>query len=70
MSLHFKNKYFILFGFFQIFTDGEFYSATSNNFLGTEPIILRSMRNPVRTEFKTSWLNGKKVFYIFQSLEL
>uniref|UniRef100_A0A8D0EM26 Sema domain-containing protein n=1 Tax=Strix occidentalis caurina TaxID=311401 RepID=A0A8D0EM26_STROC len=53
----FKNKYFILFCFFQIFTDGEFYSATSNNFLGTEPIILRSMRNPVRTEFKTSWLN-------------
>ncbi|CAM9768076.1 unnamed protein product [Bubo scandiacus] len=40
-----------------VFVDGEFYSATSNNFLGTEPIILRSMRNPVRTEFKTSWLN-------------
>uniref|UniRef100_A0A8C8B702 Sema domain-containing protein n=1 Tax=Otus sunia TaxID=257818 RepID=A0A8C8B702_9STRI len=39
------------------FTDGEFYSATSNNFLGTESIILHSMRNPVRTEFKTSWLN-------------
>ncbi|NWU69980.1 SEM4E protein, partial [Pterocles burchelli] len=43
------------------FVDGEFYSATSNNFLGTEPIILRSMRNPVRTEFKTTWLN-KPVF--------
>ncbi|XP_053906283.1 semaphorin-4E-like [Cuculus canorus] len=40
-----------------VFVDGEFYSATSNNFLGTEPIILRNMRNPVRTEFKTSWLN-------------
>ncbi|KAM6294807.1 homer protein homolog 3 [Aegotheles albertisi] len=40
-----------------VFVDGEFYSATSNNFLGTEPIILRSMRNPLRTEFKTSWLN-------------
>ncbi|XP_062482833.1 semaphorin-4E-like [Pezoporus occidentalis] len=40
-----------------VFVGGEFYSATSNNFLGTEPIILRSMRNPVRTEFKTSWLN-------------
>uniref|UniRef100_A0A8C8EC46 Sema domain-containing protein n=1 Tax=Otus sunia TaxID=257818 RepID=A0A8C8EC46_9STRI len=39
------------------FVDGEFYSATSNNFLGTESIILHSMRNPVRTEFKTSWLN-------------
>ncbi|NWW54662.1 SEM4E protein, partial [Pedionomus torquatus] len=40
-----------------VFVDGEFYSATSNNFLGTEPVILRSMRNPVRTEFKASWLN-------------
>ncbi|NXY48794.1 SEM4E protein, partial [Ceuthmochares aereus] len=40
-----------------VFVDGEFYSATSNNFLGTEPIILRNIRNPVRTEFKTSWLN-------------
>ncbi|KAM6310871.1 semaphorin-4E-like [Podargus strigoides] len=40
-----------------LFVDGEFYSATSNNFLGTEPIILRSMRNPIRTEFKMSWLN-------------
>ncbi|NXS93029.1 SEM4E protein, partial [Jacana jacana] len=40
-----------------VFVDGEFYSATSNNFLGTEPIILRSMENPVRTEFQTSWLN-------------
>uniref|UniRef100_G1MZC4 Sema domain-containing protein n=1 Tax=Meleagris gallopavo TaxID=9103 RepID=G1MZC4_MELGA len=39
-----------------VFVDGAFYSATSNNFLGTEPIILRSMQNPVRTEFKTSWL--------------
>ncbi|XP_025894651.1 homer protein homolog 3 isoform X6 [Nothoprocta perdicaria] len=43
--------------FASAFVDGAFYSATSNNFLGTEPIILRSMRNPVRTEFKTSWLN-------------
>ncbi|NXD84689.1 SEM4E protein, partial [Halcyon senegalensis] len=50
-----NTSYF--FCLFQIFTDGEFYSATSNNFLGTEPIILCSMINPVRTEFKTSWLN-------------
>ncbi|XP_009867715.1 PREDICTED: semaphorin-4D-like, partial [Apaloderma vittatum] len=40
-----------------VFVDGELYSATSSNFLGTEPIILRSMRNPLRTEFKTPWLN-------------
>ncbi|XP_053228511.1 semaphorin-4E-like isoform X2 [Podarcis raffonei] len=37
--------------------DGALYSATSNNFLGSEPIILRSLRNPLRTEFKASWLN-------------
>ncbi|XP_054835659.1 semaphorin-4D-like [Eublepharis macularius] len=36
---------------------GALYSATSNNFLGTEPIILRSLRNPLRTEFKALWLN-------------
>ncbi|XP_074020130.1 semaphorin-4E-like [Numenius arquata] len=49
-----------------VFVDGEFYSATSNNFLGTEPIILRSMRSPVRTEFKTSWLNDPS----FVSMEI
>ncbi|XP_044311834.1 semaphorin-4D-like [Varanus komodoensis] len=38
--------------------EGSLYSATSNNFLGTEPIILRSLKNPLRTEFKASWLNG------------
>ncbi|KAM6107353.1 semaphorin-4D-like [Pterocles gutturalis] len=48
------------------FVDGEFYSATSNNFLGTEPLILRSMRNPVRTEFKTTWLNEP----IFVNMEI
>ncbi|KAF7237070.1 Semaphorin-4D [Varanus komodoensis] len=37
--------------------EGSLYSATSNNFLGTEPIILRSLKNPLRTEFKASWLN-------------
>ncbi|XP_066491648.1 semaphorin-4D-like [Tiliqua scincoides] len=40
-----------------LMVDGALYSATSNNFLGTEPIILRSLRNPLRTEFKASWLN-------------
>ncbi|KAJ8378570.1 hypothetical protein AAFF_G00238750 [Aldrovandia affinis] len=37
--------------------DGDLYSATSNNFLGSEPVVMRSSPNPVRTEFKISWLN-------------
>ncbi|XP_077187755.1 semaphorin-4E-like [Paroedura picta] len=40
-----------------LMVDGALYSATSNNFLGTEPIILRSLKNPLRTEFKARWLN-------------
>uniref|UniRef100_UPI00398EF9AF semaphorin-4E-like n=1 Tax=Pristiophorus japonicus TaxID=55135 RepID=UPI00398EF9AF len=40
-----------------IMVDGEFYSATANNFLGSEPILLRSLKNNLRTEYKTSWLN-------------
>uniref|UniRef100_A0A8C6VDT8 Sema domain-containing protein n=1 Tax=Naja naja TaxID=35670 RepID=A0A8C6VDT8_NAJNA len=39
-----------------LMVDGALYTATSNNFLGTEPIILRSFRNPLRTEYKASWL--------------
>lgn len=37
-----------------LMVDDDLYSATSANFLGYEPILLRS---PIRTEFKTSWLN-------------
>ncbi|XP_034278488.1 semaphorin-4E-like isoform X2 [Pantherophis guttatus] len=40
-----------------LIVDGALYTATSNNFLGTEPIILRSFRNPLRTEYKATWLN-------------
>ncbi|RLV62363.1 hypothetical protein DV515_00019393, partial [Chloebia gouldiae] len=41
-------------------TDGELYSATFNNFLGTEPVILRNLgpHYSVKTEYLTSWLNG------------
>uniref|UniRef100_H3DD04 Semaphorin-1A n=1 Tax=Tetraodon nigroviridis TaxID=99883 RepID=H3DD04_TETNG len=35
----------------------DLYSATSMNFLGSEPILLRNPPVPVRTEFKNSWLN-------------
>ncbi|XP_069566815.1 semaphorin-4D isoform X1 [Brachyistius frenatus] len=47
----------------QIFTtvmvDGELYSGTSYNFLGSEPIISRysPAQSPLRTEYSTSWLN-------------
>ncbi|GCB73636.1 semaphorin-4E [Scyliorhinus torazame] len=40
-----------------VMVDGEFYSATANNFLGSEPILLRSLQNSLRSEYKTSWLN-------------
>lgn len=41
--------------------DGELYSATLNNFLGTEPVILRNMgpHHPVKTEYLAFWLNGE-----------
>ncbi|NXK70969.1 SEM4C protein, partial [Sylvietta virens] len=40
--------------------DGELYSATFNNFLGTEPVILRNLgpHYSMKTEYLTSWLNG------------
>lgn len=37
----------------------DLYSATSMNFLGSEPALLRSSPVAIRTEFKNSWLNGK-----------
>lgn len=44
-----------------VFIDGELYSATLNNFLGTEPIILRNMgpHHPMKTEYLAFWLNGE-----------
>jgi len=41
--------------------DGELYSATFNNFLGTEPVILRNLgpHYSMKTEYLTSWLNGR-----------
>lgn len=42
-------------------TDGELYSATLNNFLGTEPVILRNMgpHHAMKTEYLAFWLNGE-----------
>lgn len=41
--------------------DGELYSGTSYNFLGSEPIISRnSSQSPLRTEYAIPWLNGER----------
>ncbi|NXE85292.1 SEM4C protein, partial [Cochlearius cochlearius] len=44
-----------------LIVDGELYSATFNNFLGTEPVILRNLgpHYSMKTEYLTSWLNGR-----------
>lgn len=41
-------------------SDGELYSGTAYNFLGSEPIISRysPSQSLLRTEYSTSWLNG------------
>ncbi|XP_071321775.1 semaphorin-4D isoform X1 [Trachinotus anak] len=45
--------------FTTVMVDGELYSGTAYNFLGSEPIISRYSPNPslLRTEYSTSWLN-------------
>ncbi|XP_041612713.1 semaphorin-4C isoform X3 [Vulpes lagopus] len=42
-----------------LLVDGELYSATLNNFLGTEPVILRNMgpHHSMKTEYLAFWLN-------------
>lgn len=40
-----------------IMFENNLYSATSMNFLGSEPILMRSSPVSIRTEFKSSWLN-------------
>ncbi|KAJ0037201.1 hypothetical protein NL108_018683, partial [Boleophthalmus pectinirostris] len=40
-----------------LMVDDDLYSATSMNFLGSEPVLIRSPDVSIRTEFKTSWLN-------------
>lgn len=39
--------------------ENDLYSATSLNFLGSEPVVLRSSNLALRTEFKSSWLSGE-----------
>ncbi|XP_069562203.1 semaphorin-4E-like [Brachyistius frenatus] len=40
-----------------IMVDDKLYSATSMNFLGSEPVLMRSAPASIRTEFKSSWLH-------------
>ncbi|CAK6952416.1 semaphorin-4E [Scomber scombrus] len=40
-----------------IVVDDSLYSATSMNFLGSEPVLMRNSDTSIRTEFKSSWLN-------------
>lgn len=42
----------------------DLYSATSINFLGSEPVVLRSSDLALRTEFKSSWLSGPRFIYM------
>ncbi|XP_068195924.1 semaphorin-4E [Antennarius striatus] len=37
--------------------ENNLYSATVMNFLGFEPVLMRSTPGPIRSEFKTSWLH-------------
>ncbi|XP_066566910.1 semaphorin-4D isoform X2 [Amia ocellicauda] len=45
--------------FTTVMVDGELYSGTAYNFLGSEPIIYRNSlsQSLLRTEYSTSWLN-------------
>uniref|UniRef100_A0A665TEC9 Semaphorin-4E-like n=1 Tax=Echeneis naucrates TaxID=173247 RepID=A0A665TEC9_ECHNA len=42
----------------------DLYSATSINFLGSEPVVLRSSNLALRTEFKGSWLSEPNFVYM------
>lgn len=42
----------------------DLYSATSINFLGSEPVVLRSSSLALRTEFKSSWLSEPNFVYM------
>ncbi|MEQ2199386.1 Semaphorin-4E [Xenoophorus captivus] len=45
-------------------TGNDLYSATFINFLGSEPVILRSSSSALRTEFKNSWLSEPNFVYM------
>ncbi|KAG9354416.1 hypothetical protein JZ751_001125, partial [Albula glossodonta] len=52
--------------FTTVMVDGELYSGTSYNFLGSEPIISRYSfsQSLLRTEYSTSWLNEPSFVFV------
>ncbi|KAL7981349.1 hypothetical protein Chor_002245 [Crotalus horridus] len=48
-------------GYTSLIVEEELYSATHNNFLGTDPVILRNLgpQYPIKTEHLPTWLNGE-----------
>ncbi|XP_034559702.1 semaphorin-4E [Notolabrus celidotus] len=52
-----------------IMFDNSLYSATSMNFLGSEPVLMRSSPASIRTYFKSSWLNEPNFVSMTQMLE-
>jgi len=47
------------FSCFLSLADGALYTATSINFRGSEPVMMRSTDEIIRTEFASTWLNGE-----------
>ncbi|XP_051980479.1 semaphorin-4E-like [Xyrauchen texanus] len=47
-----------------VMVDQDLYSATSLNFLGSEPVILRTSPISLSTVFKSSWLNEPNFVYM------
>ncbi|XP_048039059.1 semaphorin-4E [Megalobrama amblycephala] len=47
-----------------VMVDQDLYSATSLNFLGSEPVLLRTSPVSLRTVFKSSWLNEPRFVYM------
>ncbi|KAK6467491.1 semaphorin-4E-like [Huso huso] len=47
-----------------VLVEDHLYAATSINFLGSEPAVIRNSGNSLRTEFKASWLNEPNFIYM------
>ncbi|XP_041086106.1 semaphorin-4E-like [Polyodon spathula] len=47
-----------------VMVEDDLYAATSINFLGSEPVVIRNSGNSLRTEFKDSWLNEPNFIYM------
>ncbi|KAK7945754.1 hypothetical protein WMY93_001482 [Mugilogobius chulae] len=52
-----------------LMVEDDLYSATSMNFLGSEPVLIRSPDVSIRTEFKSTWLNEPHFVSLAHMLE-